>query len=430
MANFNTLPTQQIKKGHKKYLQINLTGALDKLPLQILYYKEHGYRDFIVVGSSSGTFSYSHMFGKIMKSIYKLIELHDITIIFTGFPKCIFDNYVLSPDKKWYYLDNLDFLETEGEELEKLDSCRFCAYNSQCLGIDPQYLKKQRSREFIPFLSNSDKVRLYSDKIQNLGSDELIGIGEILLDDLQKDQDFSMRHFYLLKSYPGMRERGKIDGIGYFIYNTRDSFEENFQLFKDLFYIDLLDDLKEYLSGSPEFLLKFEPLEDGNLRKSLEFRFENLDYESKCDIEEILGRQIDGRTIVLFDDEDPRIFKKIDSVPTIKVKEFMKEIPLERKRNILRFLNSMLKPIKDFIYSKDEGYLSFLFSIDKNSSKVHQLAQIFSLDLRYLREMKLSHLHFEIYADRDEKVTFLYCSDELKELTREEEEEEFELETV
>jgi len=395
-----------IKKVENKedtFLEIILNPKnLMKIPVLIFYHKEQNFKNFLLTYDVENLpLPFSTFIPKILPQLTKLSVAHNLKIGFKGFPRQVFERSILRPGLRWKFEDKFIFFDSE-DELSN-------------------YILKFGENELKELEENSMFYPLYENKINLFTSEKLKTIAKKILEDFRTDKYYLRKRFVFVDSYPKTNEESSKERFVYYIYNRRDDFEKTFSLLERYFDKGKLNELKKYIKESEQIVISFAIMADDKLRTSIYFTLH--DFEEK-ELEEILEKtgltqektnKIWGIGIDLI--ENNFSYKLYYEEPTIninEIKEYVNEFPLEKKRKLLRFLNSRTKALKAVLLDKKIKNKKFYskridISLQYNSVKIHQLMSLFDIDLRGLADKDLFTLSFEITNDFCEKINFYYA---------------------
>ncbi len=419
------------------FLKISLNVEnLTKIPLQILYYKDHGIKNFIL------SYNYDCLQVPVTKVIEKLkienlfrvVKEYNVKIYFSGFPMCVFERDILRPGLRWNYEGLvLDYnFEYENKNYSQCDNCSDCMFSNGCCGISDEYIDKFKDSEFVPLIANRDLYELNLETVEKFKSEKLKGIAKILLKDYRDDIYYMRKRFVFVKSYPNTLDESAKERFVYYMYNREDDFEKTYDLLTTFFAEIFLKSILEYLKKSNQIVLSFGFMGDNTIRKTLYFNIDELnDFELET-LSSILGIKIEGGSLwgVGVDfrgtERTYKVYYEQSKVTSQDIKNFMSDITLENKRKSLKFANSLIKPVNNVLLDykfKDVVLYSKRIdvSMQYNKFRNNQIGLLFGINMNYFQDKDIYTMSIEAKEGCEEKINFYYA---LK-LPEEEEERDF-----
>lgn len=413
----------ELKKiGDEEFIVINLSVEnIARIPLQILYYKGHGIKNFLLnYDSNNFNVPISKVLSKIkVDNLLTLMGDYNLRIAFSGFPRCIYERNILRPGLRWDYEGKVMFFKQEGDNLEKLDTCENCSFNSDCSGINSDYLKKYGIEEFKSLLSNESFYELNFEHLERFTSPELKQTALRILQDYRQDKFYMRKRFVFVKSYPDNLEESAKERFVYYIYNREDDFENTYTLLKEFFDFDFLFGIVNYLKKSNQIVLSFGLMGDSRVRKTLYFNIDSLDDTQIFELENKFGIEIDTENIwgvgIDFkgDAISYKVYHEYEKIKTQDIKDFLSDFVFEDKRFALKFSNSLVKPINsvlfDYKYKEGQIYSKRIdISLQYNNFRLNQFALLFNINMGYFEDKELYTLSIEISRGKPEKINFYY----------------------
>lgn len=418
------------------FIKINLeSNTLSKFPMQILYYKEQGFKNFILEYKYDKiSHSFERISQRILSNISNIIKSHEVKIGLSGFPKCVFEQYFKTPELNWEFENSYFFLKgtLDTIENEKCLDCEDCTLKNTCLGISSQYLKKFKE-QVEPIVCNKYLEKYYSKFGEYLEDEELKKNYFICLQNFCEEKDTNNKKIYFRERISSGSDEFR-EGFYYQIENSKKLFEENYEFVKDSTF-ESIELLKKYIEKSSIITLGFEILSDSVLRKKIEintrtlhedevnslFNISNFEYNGKIHNFDTIKLEIEKNQINIVE-----VSQKIDKIKPLEVKSLFREHPIEQKKQFFRFLNSMHKDILNSSYKEkfELGILvskGFETSPKTNLLRLRALSVLFSKDLNFLMEKEIKTLWFEISEFQNEKNGFVYAPKLPRRLPEEEE---------
>jgi hypothetical protein len=421
----NIIDEKKIKSSDSKdtYIKINIEpNSLSKFPMQIMYYCERGFRNFILVYSNENAkYSFDKIAVRILSNIFDIIEKEEVKIGLGGFARCIFNQYFLKEDIKFKYEDKFFYhdyyYENVEEDFEQTLDCIDCKLNQTCPGIYKKYVKKYRE-EIAPIYNNLDLKEYYDKIFENLHDNRIKEKFELCINDYYENNYLDERKLFLKERISKGSDELK-EGFFYNITNSKKDTEEIINLIDKITSKDTAK-IKKYLEKSGHFLISFEVLTDDLLRSKVEIGTSNLNKEEIEELFDICNftlnediSDIDFIKIQLNENafEIVELGRNICIISSVETKVIFKNYDLEQKRMFLKFLNSMHKDIKNakLRYKYEHSILvstAFETTLKENTLKLRLLGVLFTDRLNHLFEKKMLNLWFEIYEFQNEKYGF------------------------
>lgn len=406
-------------------LKIDLNiDNLNRFPMEILYYKEQGFRNFMLHYSFANlNLPMSKVVEKIKDNIIKIVKNYGINLYVSGIQRCLFERDILHPSLRRDFEDKIFFYETaNGEEMEheKKYSCGFCMFNDVCTGISCKYLEKYQGSEFLPLISNKDMQEEYEEEIGRFSDTRLKEVADEIFTDFLADEYFKRKRFVFVRSFPMTSDESYTQRFVYYIYNREDDFEQNFALMRRYFTHSLIEDLESYLRQTNQMVMSFAIMGDGTFRKSMYFSVEDLSVDEIGKLNEVLSLEIEddysGVGLDFVDDElnGIKTYTRYFSMKNSEVKQFFSEYDIESKKCLFNFLNSCTKPINEILLDKKIKAGKFFskridISMQYNSFKLYQLSNMFRINIDFLKDKDPYTLSFEVREGRPEKINFYYA---------------------
>jgi hypothetical protein len=419
------------------FLKINLNAEnLTKIPLQILYYNEHGIKNYIL---SYNYDSFKVPITKVVEklkidNLFQLVKEYGIKIYFSGFPMCVFERDILRPGMRWYYEGSvLDYnFEYDNANHSQCENCADCMFSNGCCGVSDEYITTFKDSEFIPLIANKDLYDLNLETVEKFKSEKLKDIAKIILKDYRDDIYYMRKRFVFVKSYPNTLDESAKERFVYYIYNRDDDFEKTYDLLSTFFAENFLKSIIEYLKKSNQIVLSFGFMGDNTIRKTLYFNIDDLNDYDLGGLSSVLGIRIEGGSLwgVGVDfrgtDRSYKVYYEQNKVTSQDIKNFMSDIPLENKRKSLKFANSLIKPVSNVLLDykfKDEVLYSkrIDISMQYNKFRNNQIGLLFGINMNYFEDKDIYTMIIEAKEGDEEKINFYYA---LK-LPEEEEERDF-----
>lgn len=417
-----------VKDGFDKdndFLRIDITLAnVAKISFLILYYKEHGFKNFLLnFNFEFIELNFKKIFVKLkIVNILRLVDEYDFKIAFCGLPDCIFEREVLTPKYRWKYENNIFSVEGLGfceVDVMKDFSCDDCMKNGVCRGFSKNYFYHYGLDEFEPLISNAELKSLYSQEIEKFKSEAVKFYAEKVLEDFVKDKFFMRKRFIFSKSYPRDDPTNFSDKFIYHIFNREDDFENTFDFLHDFLDKDFLKSIRDYLFGSSKIVLTLGMTNEDVLKKTIHLSLDGLTKAQKKVFSEHFDIKVEGNNIccVTFDFKADLVGYKVsyreDDVHGVDLKRFVQEIPLECKKNLMRFSNSLIKPLNNVLYDYKykEGELVYKrinISLEDNHFRLNQLALLFNIPMAFYDDKKLLNLSFQMCEGEIETINLHY----------------------
>lgn len=396
---------------------------LYKIPINVMYFKERGFRKFVLTYDyNSLKLPMTRVADKLAESILKIISTQDVVIALKGFPHCVFERNFLRPGLRWKYENKLLFLNFEGKDTMALpEKCSKCMMKNSCKGVSEVYLKNFSTEEFLPMISNKDLHKINKDYIEKFENVEVKSYALRILDDFAEDNSYLRKKIVYVKSFPDSQVESSKERIVYYIYNHYNDFEKTYEFILSFFKEEkeLVEPFKVFLENADQFALSFAKMGDFGVRKSFYFAANDLSQVQIETLSEMTGVEIkEGVVGIGFDFRNETISYKVyynyDSITAVKVKEFVSEVPFERKKLLSKFLNSLTKPVNqvflDYKYKDFSMYSKRVdVSLQYNNFRLQPLTILLGLQLRFLDDKEMYTLSFEVGENLDEKVNIYYA---------------------
>ena len=395
--------------------------SLAKFPMQIMYSKEDGFNKFVLDYSYERVkFSFQRVAQRIVPNVLNSIRNYDVSIGISGLPRCVFEKYFLTPQRKFEFENRLFFYENNvnREDSQKCIDCIDCAYDNVCNGISKGYLKKYK--EGVEPVFKSSSLRSFYEKIGGYLEDEKIAqLFNMCLDDFCSDERFGYKKIFF-------RDRISIgsddfrEGFYYSIVNSQFQFDESIEFMGSVLGKSFYQ-FKKYLSNISFYSIAFEILSDGVLRKRLVIPVSNLDCSEILEIFSLCRFEYDDldkiSSVKIDLNSEPKIVeieKDVGIVKPIDVKSMFGEYDIEQKKALFRFLNSMHKDIvcAKFKEKYEKGALvsrGFEVSPCENLIRMRALGVLFDMNLSYLEDREILGLWFEESEYSNEKFGFYHA---------------------
>lgn len=416
--------TKKVKNPGEFFVEFILdANNLLKIPINVMYFKERGFRKFVLTYDyNSLKLPMTRVSEKLAESILKIIQAQEVVIALKGFPQCIFQRNFLRPGLRWKYENKLLFLDFESKDVQVLpEKCQKCMMKSSCKGVSENYIKNFTVEEFLPMIQNSDLHKVNSDYIEKFENGEVKLYAQRILEDFSLDKSYLRKKIVFVKSFPDSQVESSKERIVYYIYNHFNDFEKTYKFILSFFEEEkeLVEPFKIFLESADQFALSFAKMGDFGIRKSFYFATNDLSLEKIETLSEMTGVEIKMGVIGIgFDFRNETISYKVyynhDSITAVKIKEFVSEVPFEKKKLLSKFLNSLTKPLnqvfldykfKDFaMYSKRVDV-----SLQYNNFRLQPLALLLGLQLRFLDDKEMYTLSFEVGEFLEEKVNIYYA---------------------
>lgn len=426
--NNNSIDIKTQKIDNIDYVLIDLDlNTVSKLPLQILYYKEHGFNYFLI--------NYDYNLLKIPASkvvekikieyILRIAKEYDVKFKFKGFPRCVYEKNILRPGLRWYYENYLSFFNCKEEEnckdtYIKLPRCNLCVFDGLCRGINENYIKQFGEKEFSSLISNKELYDLNLHELETFSNEELKKIGSEILLDYKDDNHYLRKRFVFVKSIPDYLEESAKERFVYYIYNRKDDFEKTFELATKYFDKNFLNLLKEYLILSNQIAMSFGLMGDQKIRKTFYFSIEDLSLDMINSLSKLIKTEIKHKNpgIIGIDFKEDSVSFKVyysqKQISVLELKAFAKDIILENKRLLLKFSNSLTKPLNhvllDYKYKDGKLYSKRVdISMQYNVYRTTQFYALFQIPLSFFEGKEIYTLSFEMRDGGEEKINFYYA---------------------
>ena len=421
----NIIDEKKLKNSDPKdtYIKLIITpDCLSRFPMQIMYYKERGFTNFILAYlNENSKYNFEKLAIRILPNIHDTIEKENVNIGLSGFPRCVFDQYFLKDELK-YKFENKFFYHKDceecEEEYEKTLDCIDCKLNDSCSGMYKKHLKKYKE-EILPIYNHCDLKCYYEKMLEYLSNETIKEKFEICLNDYINDENINHKKLFTKERISSGSDEIK-EGFSYQIINCENQIENNIQFLSDITNQNL-DEIKQYLMESGFITISFELTSDDKIKYRLEFDTSKIEVEKlenlfdKCNFtkpEEI--KKIDSIKIQINDDNTSEIIElgtNYETLSSEQVKDIFKTYELQQKRMLLKFLNSMHKDIKNckvkygFEHSIQIS-TRFETTLKENTLKLRLLFVLFDARLIHLLEKKILNLWFEVFEFQNEKYGF------------------------
>ncbi|MDA3856387.1 MAG: hypothetical protein PF569_09080 [Candidatus Woesearchaeota archaeon] len=417
-----------VKNGFDKnedYLRIDITGEnVAKVSFLILYYKEHGFKNFLLnYNFEFIDLNFKKLFTKLkIANILRLVEEYGFKVSFCGLPSCIFERSILRPQDRWKFEDKIRFMPTcdfcETETM-KGDHCGDCMSGSLCKGFSKNYFENYGCDDFEPLTKNIDLETLHIEEIAKFKSEAVKFYAEKVLEDYIKDHFFMRKRFVFLNSYPRDDPTNFSDKFVYHIFNRKDDFEETYDFLQGFFDKDFLKSIREYMFGSSQITISLGMSNDDVLKKTIYLSLDGIDEEQREQFLKFFDIKVQGNNVwcVGFDFRADLVGYKVsykeDSVSSIDLKRFVQEIGLESKKNLMRFSNSLIKPLNNVLYDYKYRHGEHIskrinVSLESNNFRLNQLALLFKIPMAFYDDKELLNLSFEMSEGEIETINLYY----------------------
>ena len=395
--------------------------SLAKFPMQIMYSKEDGFDKFVLDYSYERVkFSFHRIAQRIVPNVLSSIRNYDVSIGIAGLPRCVFEKYFLTPQRKFEFENRLFFYESNlsGEDLGKCIDCVDCVHDSVCNGISKGYLKKYK--ESVEPVFKSSSLRSFYEKTRDyLEDEEIAQLFNMCLDDFCSDERFGYKKIFFRDRISTGSDDFR-EGFYYSVMNSQFRFDLDMEFMERVlgegFY-----QFKKYLSDVEFYTISFEVLSDGVLRKRLVIPLSNMDCSKTLEIFSLCGFEYDNldkvNSVKIDLNSEPEVVeieKDVGIVKPIDVKSMFGEYNIEQKKALFRFLNSMHKDIvcAKFKEKYEKGALvsrGFEVSLCENLIRMRALGVLFDMNLSYLEDREILGLWFEESEYSNEKFGFYYA---------------------
>lgn len=421
-------------KNPDSFLELNLTEKnLHKLSLQIVYYTDHGFKNFLFNCNLENMEISVFKFIKKLKIKYllKLTFEYNLHIAIKGIPRCIFENNILTSNSRWNIFDNIIFVESDdSENKSKIDICQDCLYKAKCSGIPITYINKFDVIDFKPLLCNNKFHELNLKEIEEFKFESMKNMAKKVLTDFSDCHSYKRKKLVFVKSLMSESVNSSQERFMYFIQNNKEDFEKNYIFLKQLISNEIIDLFYEYISMASKIILSFSIMENNDLRKSLSFNINHLNKSQILKLSQITKCDINLENLADFaiyfrGDKVEYRFNYKKKLATVKdIKNFISDVNFDNKKNILKFSNSLTRAISniffDYKYLNNELYSKRIdISLRENSFRINQFNILFNINLNDFKHKELHQLSFEISNQSSEKIDLYYVL-KLPELIEEE----------
>ncbi len=410
------------KKIDDDTVQFNLISldVLSKISMQILYYKEHGIKNFnIIYNPDALNCKIDKTLLKLnLLNIFKLARTYNLKINFKGFPRCIYESKILKPTLKWYFGKHVFFINSKSTNTVNSPYCKYCLKNEDCLGINNDYVEKYGFEEFKPLVSNEKLFNLNFEKINSLKNSELKEIGNFLLKDFKKDKDYLRKRFIFSKTFSENLDNNQDENFSYYMDNKKRDFENTYELLATFFEKELLDSIKNFLEISNHIVLTFNLTSKGDVKKSFYFLINDLKQSDLIDLENRFNLKFEENIWGFgFDycntNSCYSLFYDYRKLSSEKIKDYFKDINFENKKLLLKYLNSLTKPLNQvlFINKINDGEIfskQVEMSMQHNVCNLSSLAILFGLNLNCFKDCEILSINFETSNVCESKISFNY----------------------
>lgn len=415
--------TKKVKNPSEVFVEFVLTiENLSKIGINILYFKEHGFNKFLLTYDFNNLkIPMSKISEKISENILKLIKAHGVVIALRGFPKCIFERNFLRPGLRFEFEQKLLFFEYGNNSNVLPEKCAKCMMRKECKGVNENYVKSFTDVEFSKMVSNEDLFELNLKHVSKFENTEIKDISLRILEDFRADKAYMRKRVVYVKSFPENLAESSKERIVYYIYNHFSDFEKTYDFILSFFEYekDLVEPFKIFLENSEQFALSFAKMGDFGVRKSFYFDVSNLSENQLETLTEMIGVEVKmGAVVVGFDFKNEAISYKVyynhDTTTCAEIKEFISNIPFEKKKMLMRFANSLTKPVNNVFFDykfKDLSVYSKRIdvSLQYNNFRLMPLSILLGLSLRFFEDKDMYTLSFEVSEFSDEKINFYYA---------------------
>lgn len=416
----------EIENKTKSYLELDLNAQeLNNIPIKILEYNTLGFNKIILnYDFNKIKIPYTKVCDIILSNILKIVKNEETQIYFKGFPQCVFEKRILRPGFRFYYENNIKYLNKQIENYYLKNTCKECKYYNECKVVCQEYNLLNSNLELIPIISNKDKYQKNLEKVENFENLQLKNITKNFLEDFKEDKLYLRKKILYVESFPKNFEDSSNERFIYFIYNREDDFDQTYNLIKQNYDYKIINELFQYLKKANEFALSFGLMGDKKLRKTFYFTIEDLNKNEIIEISKILNLNIDLKQnywgVGLDFKEENLISKKVyykkKNVRKIELLKFCEKIDLEFKTKLSKVIEFLDEPINQvlFDYKYKNEILSSIkleFSMQYDKINLKQLAQILNIENEYFENKEFYTLSFELYSNKSEKVNFYYSLD-------------------
>ena len=423
MGNSSNIETVNIDGFDFVVIELD-ENNLSKIALQIIYYKEYGYKNFLI-SYKFDTLKYpmTRVLSRLkVDYLFRLAKEYGFNFKFEGFSRCVYERYILKPEFRRYYENKVSFHHRESCKGNKVkrEICKNCLFNDNCDGICQKYIDKFTDKEFFPLISNDALYDLNKKELEYFKDEELIRIGNILLDDFKKDKMFERKKFGYVSYFCTNIENIAGRRFIYTVHNREDDFEETYEMLVQFFRNKFLYGLKEFIRLSSEISVSFGFTKDGFIRKKFYFSISDLSIEQITILSKHLNCDIKtekcpvGINLEFVEDSFNVVVCYLISKSTVlEIKGFAKDVNLESKRMFLRFSNSLIKPVNLVYYNykyRDNKLFSksMDISLKYNSYRLNQFYALFKIPIIFFEDKNFEYLNFEMKDGGYEVIGFYY----------------------
>ena len=431
--NIDVRPT--LREEKKIQLELRNSADFSKISLQILYHLEYGVKTFILNYNCDLTdVSLDCASVKInMNSIFNMVKQYDLKLLFSGFPRCVFEKFILRPDLRWYFEKNIRFLNCKEGSYEnkddcmgidckfvKKDSCEQCLFYEKCDGVPEKYLEKFPMTKLNPLFSNQTLYELNTPIVESWNNLEIKEIAKEVLEDFKNETLYMRKKIIFSQGYPLTTTNVK-ESFDYYIYNRAEDFDETYELLSNFYDKDLLFKIKDCLKNTNLIIVKFFVDEDTQLlNKYLYVKINDFNLEELDNLSKILNLDFDykdvwgiGMNLTFKERSYYRVVYDYEKLSSVEIKDFVTDLKLTNKMPVLKFANSILKPlcnvmlIKEVVDNKVVSK-SISVSLEHNFLRLRQLGILFNINTSFYDDKKVYYFILNASNERDVKISFEY----------------------
>jgi len=279
-------------------------------------------------------------------------------------------------------------------------------------------MNKFSSTKFLPLSSNETLYDLNKEIVDTWHNEEMKEITMKVLEDFKDDELYRRKRFIFSKEYPVVNNEMN-ESFYYYIYNRVEDFQETYFFLKQFFDESLLDKFDNFLKKSNLIFFNYF-VKDDQLNKGFYFKINDFTIEELDKLTQILNLKFDYQNIwsigIIFlttGEVSYKLFYDHEKLNSSAIKNFLTDIKLENKMPMLRFANSLLKPVSNVLLCKEliNGEVvskSIDVSLTHNTLRLRTLGILFNANTKYFDNKKVSTLSMQVSNSDIAKISFYY----------------------
>lgn len=383
-----------------------------RLQLNILYYKDLGYSNFMIeYDYTKLTSSINAVAKKLNECIFKIVESYDIKLYISGFPKFIYERDIIGYSNLSKYTGKI-FLYESSEFNNEIVSYNY-GYFFKDIILQDGYSNKFSIFDIEPELTNLEKYEYQKADLKNHFGGIIDDEFQVIIDDFLKDKSIGRKNIRFVDVFEFNKRK---IGFEYLIYNDINK-KENLSFVVKYFNSDFFTTLSSFLLNCDYFKIRLID-NYGKYEKEVFFGIKNLSEHDKVELFGELGLNIDDEIVgirIKFKDLFINTFPILsyDSISSQKVKDLCQDLNLSEKKILLKFLNSFTKPLVNLDFNKISNFDGapsrkiFDFCMGTNSYKNNHLSNLLYLKLSFLDSKLLNNLEFDLEEGSEPKLVFV-----------------------